>query len=740
MTAAINGAGTIVTGQGEAGATVTIRDPNAAVIGTATVAANGTYTAILTTQQLNAQLLQVTQADAAGNVAAPATVTAPDLTAPLAPAGTVSSNGTTLTGTGEAGATVTIRAPDGTIIATVLVAGDGSFTAALNPAQANGQLLTLTQADPAGNISPVAQAPAPDITAPVGLTAAINGAGTIVSGIGEAGATVTVRDALGNPLGTVVVAAGGTYAVTLTTPQANGEALNVAQADASGNISPAIPLTAPDITAPLAPAGTVSGDGTTLTGTGEAGATVTIRAPDGTVIATVLVAGDGSFTASLNPAQANGQLLTLTQADPTGNVSPVAQAPAPDITAPVGLTTAINGVGTIVSGTGEAGATVTVRDTLGNAIGMGTVATDGTYAVTLTTPQANGQALSVVQADATGNTSTPIPLAAPDITPPAVPTALVNGVGTVVNGTGEAGATVRILDPQGQLVGTAVVDANGSYTAALTTAQANGQVLSVTQVDPAGTPRPRSSRTRPTSRHPPPRPRRSTARARSSPAPAKPGRRSRFATLVARSSAPARSRRAASMPSPCSARRWRARRWLSACATGRATSRPAWRSPRRSTSARSTMSPPPRSTWSPSRPTRRWATPTIPRSPRWTWSMWTRRCWPSRTSSSRSIRVIRWPPLSPMTPPCRWVPPAAIRWCSSASTGPTGSRSMVAATPRYCRSACWVATWSPPPIWIRASTGRSSPSTIRRGSGCSGACASPGSTPTSPMSARLCRR
>ncbi|MEG3090598.1 BapA/Bap/LapF family large adhesin [Sphingomonas sp. PB1R3] len=490
LTAAIDGAGTIVTGQGEAGATVTIRDPNAAVIGTATVAANGTYTAILTTPQLNAQLLQVTQADAAGNVAAPATVTAPDLTAPLAPAGTVSGDGTTLTGTGEAGATVTIRAPDGTIIATVLVAGDGSFTAPLNPAQANGQLLTLTQADPTGNVSPVAQAPAPDITAPTGLTAAINGAGTIVSGTGEAGATVTVRDALGNPLGTVVVAAGGTYAVTLTTPQANGEALSVAQADATGNTSPAIPLTAPDITAPLAPAGIVSGDGTTLTGTGEAGATVTIRAPEGTIIATVLVAGDGSFTAPLNPAQANGQLLTLTQADPTGNVSPAAQAPAPDITAPVGLTTVINGVGTIVSGTGEAGATVTVRDTLGNAIGTGTVATDGTYAVTLTTPQANGQALSVVQADATGNTSTPIPLAAPDITPPAVPTALVNGVGTVVTGTGEAGATVRILDPQGQLVGTAVIDANGAYTAALTTAQANGQVLSVTQVDPAGNPSP----------------------------------------------------------------------------------------------------------------------------------------------------------------------------------------------------------------------------------------------------------
>ncbi|MBN3556706.1 Ig-like domain-containing protein, partial [Sphingomonas yabuuchiae] len=77
--------------------------------GTAVVAANGTYAAILTPAQLNAQVLQVTEADAAGNGSTPATVIAPDLTAPLPPIGTVSGDGTTLTGTGEVGATVTIR-------------------------------------------------------------------------------------------------------------------------------------------------------------------------------------------------------------------------------------------------------------------------------------------------------------------------------------------------------------------------------------------------------------------------------------------------------------------------------------------------------------------------------------------------------------------------------------------------------------------------------------------------------
>ena len=486
LTAAINSAGSLITGQGEAGATVTIRDAGGTLLGTATVAANGSYAAILTTPQVNGQALSVTQADAAGNASTPAAVTAPDLTPPAAPIGLVSGDGTTLTGTGEAGATVTIRGVGGAVIGTAVVAADGSFTAPLTPAQANGQPLSLTQSDPAGNVSPVAQAAAPDITAPIGLTATINGAGTVVTGQGEAGATVTIRDAGGAVLGTTVVAANGSYAAILTTPQINGEALSVVQADVAGNASTPAAVTAPDRTPPLAPVGTIAGDGTSLTGTGEPGATVTIRGAGGVTLGSALVAADGGFTATLTPAQANGQVVTLTQADPAGNVSPVAQATAPDITAPIGLTAAIDATGVIVTGRGEVGATVTVRDAGGTVIGTAIVAANGAYSATLTTPQANGQALTVTQADVAGNASVPTPLTAPDITPPAAPTALVNGVGTIVTGTGEIGATVRILDPQGTLVGTALVGADGSYSATLTTPQANGQTLTVTQVDAAG--------------------------------------------------------------------------------------------------------------------------------------------------------------------------------------------------------------------------------------------------------------
>ena len=335
------------------------------------------------------------------------------------------------------------------VLGTAVVDANGNFTTALNPPQANGQIVTLSQADAAGNVSPVVQVAAPDITAPIGLTAAINGAGSLVTGTGEIGATVTVRDASGTILGTAVVASNGSYAAILTPAQLNAQTLQVTQADAAGNISTPATVIAPDLTAPLAPVGTVSGDGISLTGTGEAGATVTIRSPGGVVLGTAVVDVNGNFTTALNPPQANGQIVTLSQADAAGNVSPIVQVAAPDITAPIGLTAAINGAGSIVTGTGEAGATVTIRDPGGAVIGTAIVATNGSYSAILTPTQLNAQTLQVTQADAAGNVSTPATVIAPDLTVPLAPVGTVSGDGTSLTGTGEAGRPL----PSGVRVG-----------------------------------------------------------------------------------------------------------------------------------------------------------------------------------------------------------------------------------------------------------------------------------------------
>ncbi|MDF0752885.1 Ig-like domain-containing protein, partial [Marinobacter sp. 71-i] len=89
----------------------------------------------------------------------------------------------------------------------------------------------------------------------------------------------------------------------------------------------------------------------TVTGTGEAGATLVVRSPAGTVLGTVTVAADGSYSVTLSVPQTNGEVLTVRQTDPAGNPSPDLHTTAPDITAPTGLTATVNGTGTIVTGT-----------------------------------------------------------------------------------------------------------------------------------------------------------------------------------------------------------------------------------------------------------------------------------------------------------------------------------------------------------------------------------------------------
>ena len=317
-------------------------------------------------------------------------------------------------GRGEPGAAVQVRSAAGLVIGAAVVALDGSYSADLDPAQRNGEQLSVTQADEAGNVSDPTLATAPDLTAPDAPDAAITPDGVSVIGSGEPGAQVQVRDAAGTVVGTADVAGDGSFTVPLTPPQANGGTLTVVQQDDAGNTSDAATLTAPDITAPDAPVAAISGDGTEVTGTGEVGAIVTVRAADGTVLGTATVEGDGTYTVTLVPPQANGQDLTVTQADAAGNVSDPTPLDAPDITAPpppTDLEVAPDGL--TVTGEGEVGATVRVRDASGTVIGTGTVLAGGGFTVAIAPAQTAGETLSVTQTDLAGNQSGPAGVIAP---------------------------------------------------------------------------------------------------------------------------------------------------------------------------------------------------------------------------------------------------------------------------------------------------------------------------------------
>ncbi|MDF2495951.1 Ig-like domain-containing protein, partial [Sphingomonas sp.] len=283
-----------------------------------------------------------------------------------------------------------------------------------------------------------------DTQPPAAPTATINATGTAVSGRGEAGATLQVRDAQGQVIGRGTVAADGSYSVALDRAQTNGERLSVTQTDAANNVSPPAAVTAPDLTAPAAPAVAIAPDGASVTGTGEPGATVTVRDASGAVIGTGVVDASGNVIVPLSPVQANGGAITVTQADAAGNVSPPVTLTAPDTTPPAVPAVTIAEDGSVVTGTGEPGATVEVRDEAGNLIGSVTVGPDGSFTVTLDPPLLDGETIVVAQTDGSGNASEPVMATAPDMTAPDAPTAAVAPDGASVTGTGEPGATVTI--------------------------------------------------------------------------------------------------------------------------------------------------------------------------------------------------------------------------------------------------------------------------------------------------------
>ncbi|MHB2053238.1 Ig-like domain-containing protein, partial [Pseudomonas sp. VEM90] len=485
-----------LTGRGEAGTTVNIRDAAGNLIGSGTVGADGNFDVTLSAPQINSENLDVTLTDAAGNVSAPGTVTAPDATAPLAPTDlAINEQGTTLTGRAEPGSTVSVRGAGGVLLGTAVAGVDGQFSITLQPPQIDGQALEISAADAAGNSSPVASITAPDVdtpdtTAPEQPTDLALAEGVTFTGRGEPGATVQVRDAGGAVIGTGVVGADGLFSLTLSPAQANGEALDVRLVDAAGNSSTPLQFDAPDITPPDAVSSiAVDADGLALSGRGEPGATVEVRDANGTVIGTGVVGANGTFLIDLDPAVQPGEQLSLVQADPSGNASVATEYDVPLTSAPDSPSNlAIDADGITLTGTAPAGSRVQVHDANGTLIGSAIANADGSFSIELNPAQANGELLDVVAIDDGGVSSLPTQITAPDITAPAAPTELViNADGSVVTGRAEPGSTVRVLAADGTTVlGSVAVGATGSFSITLDPPQVDGEVLQVTATDVAG--------------------------------------------------------------------------------------------------------------------------------------------------------------------------------------------------------------------------------------------------------------
>ncbi|MEG2223022.1 MAG: Ig-like domain-containing protein [Citrobacter sp.] len=416
----------------------------------------------------------------------------------------------TLTGTGEAGSFISIT-DNGILIGMVLVDDNGNWTFTPDIPLSDGvHNLTLTQTDAAGNVSSETTVPTftVDTTPPEGaIISSVNLEGTTVMGRAEAGSLVMIIGSNNQVLGSITVDQTGNFAIAISPSQTHGEALIAKIQDQAGNIGPDTPFNATNSGYPGVPVivsvmdnvdpstGSLSNnqatndDTPTLSGTADANSTVTIY-DNGILIVSVLADGNGNWTwTSSFPLsdELHAFSATATNQSGTGGMSPAfnisidTQPPSP----PDDLN--VSADGTVVTGTTEPGNTVVITDASNNPIGNGVAGADGSFTITINPPQTNGETIKAIATDPAGNPSLPETALAPDITAPQPPTnLLVNGTGDQVTGKAEPSSTVNILDPNGNIIGTATANTDGDFTATLVPPQTNGETLTANATDAAG--------------------------------------------------------------------------------------------------------------------------------------------------------------------------------------------------------------------------------------------------------------
>ncbi|MBG4996716.1 Ig-like domain repeat protein, partial [Pseudomonas aeruginosa] len=477
--------GSELSGTAEPGSSVTLTDGNGNPIGQTTADANGNWSFTPSTPLPDGTVVNVVARDAAGNSSPPASVTV-DAVAPATP--TVDpSNGTTLSGTAEPGATVTLTDGNGNPIGQVTADGSGNWTFTPSTPLPNGTVVNATATDPSGNASSPASVTV-DAVAPA--TPVVNPSnGTTLSGTAEPGATVTLTDGSGNPIGQVTADGSGNWSFTPTTPLPNGTVVNATATDASGNTSAGSSVTV-DSVAPATPVINPS-NGTTLSGTAEPGSSVTLTDGNGNPIGQVTADGSGNWSFTPSTPLADGTVVNATATYPAGNTSGQGSTTV-DGVAPATPTVNLSN-GSSLSGTAEPGSTVILTDGNGNPIAEVTADGSGNWTYTPSTPIANGTVVNVVAQDAAGNSSPPATVTVDSSAPPAPVINPSNGV--VISGTAEAGATVTLTDAGGNPIGQVTADGSGNWSFTPGTPLANGTVIVATATDPTGNTGPQAATT-----------------------------------------------------------------------------------------------------------------------------------------------------------------------------------------------------------------------------------------------------
>lgn len=532
-----------VSGTAEPGAQIAIdTDGNGTPDYTTTVDADGNWSVDNLNPALsNGDTISVTATDPSGNQSLPSQATI-DTQAPGAPTGVdladasdlgvsntdnITSDTTpTITGSGgTAGDTVTLYANDGTTqLGTATVDTNGNWSITPTTALADGEhALTASYTDPAGNEGAKSAAlnVTIDTTAPQAPTINNTAVGSELSGTAEPDSKVLLT--VGDKTYTTTTDAEGNWSVENISPViTNGQTVTAVATDPAGNNSPQtsdnVTVGSGDTTAPYVTLNnTDSGD--QLSGTAEPGSTVKLYDASGNPLQddagndielTADENGEWQTQSGIQPDLTNGAEITAVATDEAGNsgsVTDTISVATGDVEAPqVDINNTDNA--DRLTGTATPDSTVTLFDsngdpllnTAGNPISVTTDA-EGNWTTAsqgINPDLTNGAQITAVATDAAGNTGSvteTVAVSTGDTTPPDVS---INNTpdGNVLTGRAEPGATVELLDDQGQPLlkeaGDPIVltaDDDGNWSTApggIAPDLTNGQEVTAVATDAAG--------------------------------------------------------------------------------------------------------------------------------------------------------------------------------------------------------------------------------------------------------------
>ncbi len=362
--------GKVVSGKAEANSTINVYDPAGNLVGTAKANANGVFSVQVSPALTGGSVGTVVAVDSTGNKStAHSIIAGKDTVAPNAPMIEVNKDGSSVKGTAEANAKVEIQDSTGKVIGTGTVDANGKFTVSISPVLASTDTAKIIIEDAAGNKStPLDIKLGSDTLAPDKAVATLNTDGNLVTGTAEANAKVAVYDSSNNLLGTATVDANGQYSVTLSTSITDSKIGNVYVTDATGNksdvtnvtgtkdtIAPSKAVVSDVVDAIGAETGSVKTGGATddskptLSGTGEANATLTIYDNAKAIgVVTVPASGKWVYTPDVDLGLGSHS-ITLIQTDQAGNTSLVSDPYTFTVVEPVATASSVEVASTALS-------------------------------------------------------------------------------------------------------------------------------------------------------------------------------------------------------------------------------------------------------------------------------------------------------------------------------------------------------------------------------------------------------